>query len=176
MEQENSAREKSPYWSPYLAGVAIGVTLVLTYYVMGHGVGASGAYTQLAAKLLQVEAPLHAETNTYLKSYLALGPLSQSWIVIEMLGVLLGGFLGALTARRFHLQVERGRKIVEGDRLVFALAGGIAVGFGSRLAQGCTSGQALSGGAVLAVGSWLFTLAFFLGGYLFAWWARREWQ
>jgi uncharacterized membrane protein YedE/YeeE len=96
--------------------------------------------------------------------------------VIEMLGVLLGGFLGALTARRFHFEIERGPKIGEVDRLLFALGGGISVGFGSRLAQGCISGQALSGGAVLAVGSWLFTLAFFLGGYMFAWLVRREWQ
>jgi len=176
VEAKNPAREKAAYWSPYIAGLAIGLTLVLTYYVTGHGIGASGAYTQLAAKLLRLFTPDHAQGNAYLKSYLQLGPLLQSWIAIEMLGVMLGGFLGALTARRWRFQIERGPKIGEGDRLLFALIGGIAVGFGSRLAQGCTSGQALSGGAVLAVGSWLFTLAFFLGGYLFAWLVRREWE
>ncbi|MBI1994334.1 MAG: YeeE/YedE family protein [Deltaproteobacteria bacterium] len=96
--------------------------------------------------------------------------------MIEMFGVLLGGLLGALSARRFQFQIERGPGIAAEDRLVFALLGGILVGFGSRLAQGCTSGQALSGGAVLAVGSWFFTLAFFLGGYLFARVARRQWR
>ena len=176
MEAKNPVGEKPGYWSPYLAGLAIGLTLILTYYVMGHGVGASGAYTQLAARMLQVEAPRHAEANAYLKGYLHLGSLLKSWIVIEMFGVLLGGFLGALTARRFRFQIERGPKIEEGDRLLFALVGGGAVGFGSRLAQGCTTGQALSGSAVLAVGSWLFTLAFFLSGYMFAWLVRREWQ
>jgi len=176
MERDNPPAEKPAYWSAYVAGLAIGLTLILTYYVMGHGVGTSGAYTQLAARMLETEAPEHAQTNIYLRRYLELGPLSQSWIVIEMLGVLLGGFLGALTARRFQFQIERGPKIGEVDRLLFALGGGISVGFGSRLAQGCTSGQALSGGAVLAVGSWLFTLAFFLGGYMFAWLVRREWQ
>jgi uncharacterized membrane protein YedE/YeeE len=60
--------------------------------------------------------------------------------------------------------------------MLLALVGGFAVGFGSRLAQGCTSGQALSGGAVLAVGSWLFTLSFFLGAYLLAWFVRKEWK
>ena len=164
------------YWSPYLAGLAIGLTLILTYYVMGHGVGASGAYTQLAARMLEIEAPAHAQANIYLRRYLELGPLAQSWIVIEMLGVLLGGLLGALTAGRFQFQIERGPGVAAEDRLLFALLGGILVGFGSRLAQGCTSGQALSGGAVLAVGSWFFTLAFFLGGYLFARVARRQWR
>jgi len=176
IEPDNPLAEKSAYWSPYAAGLGIGLTLLLTYYVMGHGVGASRAYTQIAAKLLEIEAPAHAQGNTYLSGYLALGSLWRSWIVIEMLGVFLGGLLGALSARRFRFQIERGPKIAELDRLVFALLGGVLVGFGSRLAQGCTSGQALSGGAVLALGSWLFTLSFFLGGYLFAWLVRREWQ
>ena len=68
MEAKNPVGEKPGYWSPYLAGLAIGLTLILTYYVMGHGVGASGAYTQLAARMLQAEAPRHAAKNVYLSS------------------------------------------------------------------------------------------------------------
>ena len=37
--------------------------------------------------------------------------------------------------------------------------------YGARLARGCTSGQALSGGAVLSVGSWAFALAIFASAY-----------
>jgi uncharacterized membrane protein YedE/YeeE len=176
MDSGSPSGSVSAYWSPYLAGAGIGLTLVLTYYVMGHGLGASGAFTLLTAKLLGFAAPTHAEANTYLAGYLKLGPLSQSWIILEVLGVVIGGFLGALTARRFRLQIERGSRITRGNRLFLALLGGFAVGFGARLAQGCTSGQALSGGAVLAVGSWLFTLMFFLGGYLFTYSVRREWK
>jgi hypothetical protein len=164
------------YWSPYQAGLAIGLTLILTYYVMGHGLGASGAFTQFTAKLVQLVAPDHARANDYLNSYLELGPLRQSWIVVEIVGVLLGGLLGALTAGRFRPQTEGAVGLGRGRRLSLALAGGIATGFGSRVALGCTSGQALSGGALLAVGSWLFTLMFFLGGYAFAWFVRREWK
>lgn len=169
-------KEERIYWSPYIAGSFLGLTLLLTYYVMGHGLGASGAFTQLTAKLVGLVAPGHAEANTYLQAYLRLGPLSRSWIVLEIVGVLLGGFLGALTAGRLRFGIERGARMSRGGRLLLALVGGIAVGFGARLAQGCTSGQALSGGAVLAVGSWLFTLMFFLGGYLFAYWVRKEWR
>lgn len=175
MSPGNPANEEHAYWSPYVAGLGIGLTLLLTFYIMGHGLGASGAYTQLTAKLLQRVTPDHAQTNEYLKDYLG-ESFWQSWIVIEMLGVFLGGLLGALTAGRFRFQIERGPQASRGSRLLLALAGGIAVGFGSRVAMGCTSGQALSGGAVLAIGSWLFTLTFFLGGYLFALFVRREWQ
>ena len=56
-----------------------------------------------------------------------------------------------------------------------ALLGGVFMGFGARLARGCTSGQALSGGAVLSVGSWAFMLAVFAGGYALAYSVRRLW-
>ena len=157
MSPGDPAREEHTYWSPYVAGLGIGLTLLLTFYIMGHGLGASGAYTQLTAKLLQRVTPDHAQANTYLKDYLG-ESFWQSWIVIEILGVFLGGLMGALTARRFRFQIERGPHAGRGSRLFLALGGGIAVGFGSRLALGCTSGQALSGGAVLAVhSSWVGT-------------------
>jgi len=57
-----------------------------------------------------------------------------------------------------------------------ALAGGILVGFASRLASGCTSGQALTGGAMLASGSLLFLASMFASGYAMAWFVRRQWQ
>ena len=61
-------------------------------------------------------------------------------------------------------------------RLTFAFAGGTLVGFGARLARGCTSGQALSGGAVLSAGSWAFMFAVFGGGYALAYLVRKLWN
>jgi hypothetical protein len=49
------------------------------------------------------------------------------------------------------------------------------MGLGAALARGCTSGLALSGGALLSLGSWVFMLALFAGGYAAAWFVRREW-
>ena len=37
------------------------------------------------------------------------------------------------------------------------------------------SGQALSGGALLSVGSWVFMMAVFAGGYGMAYFIRRQW-
>ncbi len=168
--------QTKPYWSPYVAGVAIGLTLLATYVLMGHGLGASGAYATATAKAVGIVAPTHAAKNSYFQSYLQAGPFFTSWIVVEVLGILLGGFLGAVTAHRFQWTVERGPTAGQRGRLLFAALGGIVTGFGSRLALGCTSGQALSGSAVLALGSWIFTLAFFVGGFATAWMARRQWR
>jgi hypothetical protein len=50
------------------------------------------------------------------------------------------------------------------------------VGYASRLASGCTSGQALSGGALLLTGSLIFMMCVFAGGYAAAYFFRRQWQ
>lgn len=165
------------YWPPFVAGGALGLTLLLTFYLTGHGLGASGAYTSAMTALVQAVAPDYAQNNSYLGTYIAPGrsPL-WSWIVFELLGVMVGGFLGAITAGRLKGQVERGPSIGRGSRLGLAFVGGLVMGFATRLARGCTSGQALSGGTVMALGSWAFMLAVFAGGFLAAPCVGREWQ
>ena len=46
----------------------------------------------------------------------------------------------------------------------------------ARLARGCTSGQALTGGALMSAGSWAFMMCVFGGGYALAYFVRREWR
>ena len=60
-------------------------------------------------------------------------------------------------------------------RLGYAFVGGAVMGFGTRLARGCTSGLALSGGALLSAGAWVFMLAIFAAGYAVAPLVRRQW-
>ncbi|HEY5775056.1 MAG TPA: YeeE/YedE thiosulfate transporter family protein, partial [Xanthomonadales bacterium] len=63
-----------------------------------------------------------------------------------------------------------------GTRWFLACVGGTLMGYGARLARGCTSGQALSGGAVLSVGSWAFMFAVFGGAYALAYFFRKAWN
>ncbi|MGD8933927.1 MAG: YeeE/YedE thiosulfate transporter family protein, partial [Gammaproteobacteria bacterium] len=100
----------------------------------------------------------------------------EHWIVWEVAGILLGGFVSGMLHARVRVQTYHGPQISPRARWVYAFAGGLLMGYGARLARGCTSGQALSGGAVLSVGSWAFMLAVFAGGYGLAWMFRRLWQ
>ena len=168
--------EASRYWNPYFAGVVLGLVLLGSYVIFGRGLGASGAVTRFAAWLLHAAAPRWVEHNGHVGSYFA--PRSawwDDWLIFELVGVLLGGLFAGLTAGRVRLGIDRGPRISDGTRLGFALLGGVLVGFASRLALGCTSGQALSGGATLALGSWVFTATVFAGAYLTALFARRLW-
>jgi uncharacterized membrane protein YedE/YeeE len=165
-----------PYWNPYVAGVLLGLTLLITFVVAGQGLGASAFPKRVIALAGESVAPAWTAANPSLGSYVADGanPL-RNWLVVEVVGVFLGGFLGAVSAGRFRSTVEKGPNIGVRGRIAYAFAGGAVMGFAAALARGCTSGQALSGGATLATGSWLFMIMVFAGGYSVAHMVRRQW-
>jgi uncharacterized membrane protein YedE/YeeE len=164
-----------PYWPPLAAGIALGLALLLTFLVSGHGLGASGFVTELGARSWALVAPVAAKANTYLGPYLN-GPAFRDWISWEVISVVIGALAGSLVSGRFRVQVERGAAMAMGSRLGWAFAGGILVGFGSRLARGCTSGLGLSGGATLAVAAFVFLIAFFAAGFAASALVRRHWS
>ncbi len=165
------------FWNPYFAGIALGLVLLTSFLVSGKGLGASGAATRIGVAVAEVVAPDHVARNPNLASTKGdRDSVLDDWIVFELLGVFLGGIIGAYSAGRFGAKVIRGAGVGIASRLSFAFAGGVLMGLAARAARGCTSGQALSGGAALSVGGWIFMLSVFGGGYAFAWFVRRQWQ
>jgi hypothetical protein len=167
-------RNPDKFWNPYLAGVALGLVLLATFLVMGNGLGASGASLRAGIAALDVVAPDHVVETPPLAR--AAASEHVSWLVFEILGVLLGGFVAAYTSGRLGKEVLKGPRIGTGARVALALAGGVLMGIAAKMTRGCTSGQALSGGALLSVGSWAFMFSVFGGGYALAWFLRRQWR
>jgi uncharacterized membrane protein YedE/YeeE len=99
----------------------------------------------------------------------------KTWLVFEMTGVLVGGFLSGAFAGRLKLKVEHSPKITSKKRLFLALTGGVLFGFGAELGRGCTSGSALSGMAVLSLGGFITMMAIFGTAYTLAYFFRRNW-
>jgi uncharacterized membrane protein YedE/YeeE len=91
-------------------------------------------------------------------------------------GVFVGAFVSGLLARRVVRTIERGPRSSIAARLMLAFAGGVLMAFGAALARGCASGQALTGGALLNLGSWAFMMCFFAGAYAAAPLVRRQWR
>jgi hypothetical protein len=166
------------FWNPYLAGIALGIVLLMTFYLMGAGLGASGAVTRTAAVIAHTAAPTAVENNGYFGSFFKEGKSHPfvNWIVFCVIGVFVGGAVGALTAGRFKKDVAKGPHASTRLRLTLAFVGGLIGGIGTRFAMGCTSGQALSGGATMAVGSWVFMMTVFATAFLFAIIVRRQWS
>ncbi|MBM4355138.1 MAG: hypothetical protein FJ109_15375 [Deltaproteobacteria bacterium] len=164
-------------WNPYVAGLALGLVLLAAFLVLGHGIGASGAAARLGTTAMHAVAPEHTAANPAMGDHVKGGanPLTD-WLVFMVLGIFLGGALSSMLAGRQEAGVTRGPRISVPLRLALAMTGGVVMGFAARLARGCTSGQALSGGALLSVGSWVFMLCVFGGGYALAWFLRRQWR
>ncbi|NIJ10160.1 hypothetical protein FHU38_000504 [Saccharomonospora amisosensis] len=84
-----------------------------------------------------------------------------------LLSILAGGWIAAVTSGRFEVQSDMGEgfsKIVTADpttMIIVLFVGGILVGFGTRLAGGCSSGHGLSGCGRLRPVSLLATAVFF---------------
>lgn len=167
----------APYMNPYLAGIGLGLVLLAAFVIAGRGLGASGAFASLVSFAVNLIAPTHTAGNPFYEKYLsrASNPL-QDWLVIEVIGILIGGFLSGYLARRTVLSVEKGPNISDRGRFAFAFVGGALMSIGAQCARGCTSGQALTGGALLNLGSWAFMLSVFAGGYAAAYFVRREWK
>lgn len=166
------------YWNPYLAGFALGLVLTLTFYIMGTGLGASGAVARTAAVVSHGVAPQAIENQAYFKEFYKEGadhPLID-WTVIEVIGVFVGGLISVVMSRRFSVGIGRGPTAGIGLRLLMAFLGGTIAGIGTRFAMGCTSGQALSGGATMVVGSWVFMMAVFGAAFGAAYFVRKEWS
>lgn len=170
------ATRPAPYWNQYAAGTALGVLLFLSFYVTGSGLGASGGLQRIVAWLTALVAQNHVNTTPYLAEIAASGktPLNN-WLVVEVAGVLVGGFLSGWLRGRVKVETFRGPRVSDRTRWALALLGGIIMGWGARFARGCTSGHALSGGAVLSAGAWAFMFAVFGGGYAMAYFVRRQW-
>ncbi len=173
-----SATNARNYVNPYLAGVGIGLMLLAAFVLVGRGLGASGAFSSVVATTVSATAPGHAAANPAYAGYLGDGTVHplRDWLVFEIIGVTIGGLLSAWLAGRLRLSIERGSQITDRARLLYAFGGGTLMGIGAKLARGCTSGQALTGGAMLSVGSWLFVAAAFAAGYAAAPLFKRSWK
>lgn len=168
--------KERPFANPYLAGIGLGLVLLASFLVVGKGLGASGAAYRFGVEIVETVAPAHAASQEYMGRTLAGGdsPLHNFYVLL-VVGVVLGGMVSAYAAGRMGRRIIRGPRIGIGPRLALAAVGGILMGFAARLTLGCTSGQALSGGALMSAGAWIFMFAVFAGGYAAATLVRRQW-
>lgn len=174
----NTKKERGrKYLNPYIGGVLLGLVLLAANFVSGRGLGASGAFKSVVVTSINAVDKNAVDNLPFMAEYAESHGTSpmKNWLVFEMLGVLVGGFLSGAVAGRLKLKVEHSPKITSRRRLIFALLGGILFGFGSQLGRGCTSGSALSGMAVLSLGGFITMMAIFGTAYALAYFFRKNW-
>ncbi|HPF18305.1 MAG: YeeE/YedE thiosulfate transporter family protein [Bacillota bacterium] len=148
-------------WPWWLGGIAIGLLVPLLYYFLNTALGVSTGYGNLVKLFLPRSKLKWLNTDTYAKIF--------NWRFYFIAGMILGGFLSARVSGGAFLSTEMGL-FTQQVRWPFAgyavwfLTGGILLGFGSRVAGGCTSGHSIHGIANLHPSSILSTIFFLLFG------------
>jgi uncharacterized membrane protein YedE/YeeE len=164
------AQIRKEAWSPYIAGILLGVTGVLAVALSENLLGASGAFENLAGLIGKAIAP-NLFNNLYFNFVM---PPGFTWGVVLLIGVLFGGMLGAWTSGtlKFRWNDDLQWKQIYGPqvwkRALVAFLGAIVLEYGAGIAGGCTSGLAISGGMLLAPAAFIFIGGMFASGIVTA--------
>ena len=169
-------RPAKPYVHPYLGGMVLGIVLFLALFLTGNGLGSSGATSRIVTGIEDQIAPSHVDQTPYLLN-LAGGDKNpfDDWIIPVFFGALIGGLASGLIFGRVKLETTKGPRVSNRVRWLMAFIGGMLFLYGARMARGCTSGQALTGGATLSAGSWVIMFSIFGGAYALAYFVRKFW-
>jgi hypothetical protein len=167
---------KKGYMNPYMAGTLLGIVLLTSMYISGRGLGASGGIKYFVVSIVGAVDRQHADNSIYYSKYFEENkkPISN-WLVLEIFGIVTGGFISGAVSGRLKLKVEKSPKISVTRRLIFAFIGGLFFVYGGQLARGCTSGAALSGMAVLSMAGFVTMIAIFGSAFAFAYFFRKNW-
>lgn len=154
-------------WSPYAAGIVIGLLQIPAFLLIETALGASSSYVTIGGLIASWLDPSVVKIDYVAKHIAATG--KNWWQVALVIGVAIGAFISMKIsgARRAPISPIWRRALGSaspGKRYAVAFAGGFLMLLGARIADGCTSGHGLSGMAQLSVGSTVAVAAMFAGG------------
>lgn len=161
-------------WSPYAAGILMGIVGIFAVWLSSSTLGASGAFENLAGILGKALSPALFD-NMYFNYVM---PPEITWSIVLLVGLFFGGMLGAATSRtlkwgkRDSANSDTQWKRIFGaqtwKRWLIAFGGAIVLEYAAGIAGGCTSGLAISGGMLLAPSAFLFIAGMFASGIVTA--------
>lgn len=154
-------------WSPYAAGILIGLLQIPAFLIIETALGASSSYVTIGGLLASWVDPSILNID-YVARHVA-ATAKNWWQVALVAGIAVGAFLSAKLsgASRQPISPIWSRALGSNSankRYAVAFVAGFLMLFGARIADGCTSGHGLSGMAQLAVGSTVAVAAMFAGG------------
>lgn len=143
-------------WPWYVSGPLIGLMVPALLLLAGKTFGVSTSFQHIGAMCSpKTKLP-------YLKDY---DWRQESWRLVLVVGIALGGFIGVnlLSAEPAQLLPDH---YYSWGGVLQLIIGGLLVGFGVRYADGCTSGHTIMGLSNLQWSSLVASVSFFAGGLL----------
>ena len=162
-------------WSPYVAGVVIGLLQIPTFLLMNTALGASSSYVTVGAHLAGAVDSGAAGIDYFAKH---LWGAKNWWQVAVVVGIAVGAFVSMRMSNTIRQTISPVWSRTMGTaslsaRAPVAFLGGFVMLLGARIAGGCTSGHGISGMAQLSLGSTVAVAAMFAGGILAAFALKR---
>jgi len=157
-------------WSPYIAGILLGLVGIAAVWINNSLLGASGAFENLAGMIGKALAP-QAFDNMYFNFIMPPGITAN---VILLAGIFFGSMIAAITSGTLKFRVNDNEqwKKVYGPQLwkrwLLLFVGGVILEYAAGIAGGCTSGLAISGGMLLDPAAFLFIAGMFASGIVTA--------
>lgn len=167
-------------WPWYVAGPLIGLMVPVLLLVGNKQFGISSTMRDFCAAVIPnrldyFKYDVRAETwrnvlilgicvgglfsSLFLKSDQNIQISSQTMVQLKLIGI--DDFSGIVPKQIFGLE-----KLLTFKSLVFVVVGGFLVGFGTRYADGCTSGHAIMGLSLFSTSSYVAVIGFFIGGLI----------
>ncbi len=152
-------------WSPYAAGILIGLLQIPAFLLIETALGTSSSYVTIAAHIAALADASIGKMDYFAKHMYGAKNL---WQLAMVAGIVFGAFLSmkASGARRKPISPVWQRAVGISSlsaRAPMAFAGGFIMILGARIADGCTTGHGISGMAQLAAGSMVAVAAMFAG-------------
>lgn len=159
---------KEKVWSPWAAGVLLGLTAVASYVLVDKTIGSSGGIESIDSILLKT-FHLNLANSMYFKFQM---PPVVSFQIILFAGMLLGAFVSSKWSKDFKFRMIPDQQWSQNfgpsklKRWVLIFIGGIIIEYSAGIAGGCTSGLAISGTMQLSPAGLLFIVGLFVSGII----------
>lgn len=154
------ASPKGRYWSPYVAGAAIGALETAAMLTAKRPLGITTAFENVTALAASKVAPSKLGFDRYLQAVEEKPKIG--WEEGLVFGVLIGSFFATQSGN--PLSVNRISSKSPKAASLSSFFGGALMMFGARMAKGCTSGHGISGTMQFAASSWIFNTVIFATG------------
>jgi len=147
-------------WNWYIAGPLIGLFVPALLIVVNKNLGISSSFEHLCMVLLPKNR--HEIFNFNFTE--------SGWKIYFVIGIMIGSYIATqfLSAAAVRFLPDH---YYSWTGYLTLFAGGILVGFGTRYANGCTSGHSIFGLSILQSSSLKATIAFFVGGLIYTFFA-----
>lgn len=135
-------------WSPYVGGIIIGVLQIPLVFLLNDTLGMSSAFSVFVAGIFSMIGKSCCDASSYV------------WQVGAAIGIALGVYTSSKLSKTKRPRIssvwlaEFGFKSLK-MRYALSFVGGALMTFGARLANGCTSGNGISGTSQLDVSAWI---------------------